>query len=91
MNRDGTIVDSLDDEPFVQRVSSVPAGSFGSMLWDSQTSNEIVGPTRVAAVPGSRHINRRTRRRLNLVSRAPDRVPVQNEVDDAPSSQAPLV
>ena len=44
MNRDGTIVDSTDDEPSVQRVSSVLAGSFGSVLWDSQTSNEIVAP-----------------------------------------------
>ena len=90
-NRDGTIVDSLDYEPFVQRVSSVPAGSFGSVLWDSQKSNEIVGPTRVAAVPGSRLIDRRTRRRLNLVWRAPDPVPVQNEADDAFASRAPFV
>ena len=91
VNRGGTIVDSSEDEPVVQRVSSVPAGSFGSVLWDSQTSNENVGPTRVVAVPWSRHIDRRTRRRLNLVWRAPDPVPVQNEVDDVFESQAPFV
>ena len=52
MNREGTIVDSTDDEPSVQRVSSVLAGSFGSVLWDSQTSNEIVGPHELSQFQG---------------------------------------
>ena len=79
---DGTIVDSTEDKPSVQRVSSVLAGSLGSILWDSQTSNEIVGPTRVS---GSCHIGRRNHRRLSLES--PDLVPVQNEGD----AEAPFV
>ena len=37
VNRDGTIVDSTDDEPSVQRVSSVLAGSFPSCGTVSRT------------------------------------------------------
>ena len=69
-------VDSSDDESLVQRVSTVPSLP-GSTVWDSQTSNAIVGLTPVAAVPGPLHdsgsetervpgIHRRTRRRLKV-------------------------
>ena len=63
------------------RVRLVPS------LWDSQTSNEIVGPTRVAVL-GSRHIDRRTRRRLNLVWRAPDPIPIVGDVSQGPFVEA---